>query len=160
MTNSWSLWWWDGHNCQILVLGFLSLRDCNSKECYLIKLYSELLTWHSIKPFFYLHTCCCLHGRFKSTTNMVIPASSNISIYHLIKSFFSLSTLSCDQLGHHLISHQLIIPQLIYFFVLITCLLDIVLILSWYCKEKFCLGHPWEGVNPLTPVSDQDISSP
>ena len=158
MTNSWSLWWWDGHNCQILFLGFLSLRDCNSKECYLIKLYSELLTWHSIKPFFYLHTCCCLHGRFKSTTNMVIPASSNISIHHLIKSFFSLSTLSCNQLGHHLVSHQLIIPQLIYFF----CSYHLS---AWYCldivrRNSVLVILESERVNSLTPMSDQDRISP
>ena len=39
---------------------------------------------------------------------------------------------------------QLIIPKLIYFFILNTHLVDIELI----CKEKFCLGHWWELKGP------------
>ena len=35
---------------------------------------------------------------------------------------------------------QPIIPSLIFFFILVTCLLDMVLM----CKEKFCLGHWWD----------------
>ena len=41
----------------------------------------------------------------------------------------------------NLVMDQLIIPKLIFSFVLIACLIDK---LYWYCKEKFCLGHSWE----------------
>ena len=49
--------------------------------------------------------------------------------------------------SENLILDQLIIPKLTFFFILITYLpggwygIDIVLILYWYCKEKFSLGH-------------------
>ena len=33
--------------------------------------------------------------------------------------------------------------KLIFFLILVTYLVDIVLILCWYCKEKFCLHHSW-----------------
>ena len=40
----------------------------------------------------------------------------------------------------NLVLDQLMIPQLIFsLFPLLFCL-----ILYWYCKEKFCLGHSWE----------------
>ena len=39
--------------------------------------------------------------------------------------------------SENLVLDQLINPKLIFFFILITYLVDIVL----YCKEKFCLGH-------------------
>ena len=39
-----------------------------------------------------------------------------------------------------LVLDQLIIPPLIFFFILITCLLDVVL----NCKEKFYTGHSCE----------------
>ena len=46
--------------------------------------------------------------------------------------------------SENLVLDQLIIPKLICFFILIIYLVDIVLILYWYCKEKFSLGHLWE----------------
>ena len=46
--------------------------------------------------------------------------------------------------SENLVLDQLIIPKLIFVYTLITHLDDIVLILYWYCKEKFCLGHSWE----------------
>ena len=45
-----------------------------------------------------------------------------------------------DVSSENLASDQLIIPKLI--FSLFSAL--IWLILYWYCKEKFCLGHSWE----------------
>ena len=41
---------------------------------------------------------------------------------------------SCDVSLENLVLDKLIIPLLIFF-----CL-----ILYWYCREKFCLGHSWE----------------
>ena len=48
---------------------------------------------------------------------------------------------SCGVSLENLVLNQLIIPQLIFFFILITCLLNI---LYWYCKGKFCFDHSWE----------------
>ena len=54
---------------------------------------------------------------------------------------YCLPNSSCDVSLENLVLDQLIIPYLIFFFILITCLLDN---LYWYCKEKFRLGHSRE----------------
>ena len=54
---------------------------------------------------------------------------------------YCLSYSSCDVSVENLVLDLLIIPFLGLSFILITCLLDIVLII---CKEKFCFGHLWE----------------
>ena len=42
--------------------------------------------------------------------------------------------------SENLVLDQVIIPKLTFSLVsLLICL-----ILYWYCKEKFCLGHSWE----------------
>ena len=57
----------------------------------------------------------------------------------LIKgSVYCLQHNSYDTNLGNLVLYQLIIPQIIFSFILVTFLLDIV---SLYCKEKFCLGH-------------------
>ena len=55
---------------------------------------------------------------------------------------------SCDVSLENLVLDQLIIPLLIFFFILITCLLDIVLmlcgeILSWSLKGVKGLSYTW-----------------
>ena len=57
------------------------------------------------------------------------------SLYCLQYNFYTVSL-------ENLVLDQLIISSLIFFFILITCLLDVLFI--WYCKEKFRLGHSWE----------------
>ena len=56
---------------------------------------------------------------------------------------FVIDSLPCNSddvsLGN-LVLNQLIICKLIFFIILITCLLDFVL----YCKKKFCCGHSWD----------------
>ena len=63
---------------------------------------------------------------------------------------------SCGVSSENLVLDQLIIPWLIFFCILITCILDHIkavtiflifikftILLYWWCKEKFCLGHSW-----------------
>ena len=54
---------------------------------------------------------------------------------------YFVSYTSRDVSLENLVLDQLIISYLIFPFIFITCLLDIVLI---FFKEKFCLGHSWE----------------
>ena len=54
----------------------------------------------------------------------------------IINSPYYLSYKSCDVSSENFVLDQLVIPQLIFFFILITCLLDNVLIL----KKKLYLG--------------------
>ena len=66
------------------------------------------------------------------------PLTPKISLAILL----SLPYSSCDVNFENLVFDQLIIHNLIYiFFILITCLPDIVLI---FCKGKFCFGHSKE----------------
>ena len=53
----------------------------------------------------------------------------------IINSPYYLSYKSCDVSSENFVLDQLVIPRLIFFFILINCLQDNVLIL----KEKFCL---------------------
>ena len=62
---------------------------------------------------------------------------------------------SCDVSLENLVLDQLIIPQLIFFFILITCLLDFVLIWS-----REILSWSLMGVKGLTPKSDLHLISP
>ena len=47
---------------------------------------------------------------------------------------------SYDVSNENLLLDQLIIPELMFFFILITSLLEV----YRYCKEKLCLGHTLE----------------
>ena len=62
---------------------------------------------------------------------------------------------SCDVSLENLVLDQLIIPQMIFFFILITCLLDFVLILSGEI-----LSWSLMGVKGLTPKSDLHLIYP
>ena len=55
-------------------------------------------------------------------------------------SHYCLSYNSYDVSSENVVLNHLIIPYLIFFFILVTCLFDIVLI--WW--GEFCLGHSWE----------------
>ena len=59
----------------------------------------------------------------------------------LINSSHCLLYNSCDISLENLVLNQLMIPFLIFFFILIFL---VCLILYWYCKENFCLSHSWE----------------
>ena len=73
--------------------------------------------------------------QFNSLTLLTLYLPDQICKFSLQSTiqFFNVSS-------ENLVLDQLIIPKLIFFFILITCLLDIVS----YCKEKFSLGHLWE----------------
>ena len=53
---------------------------------------------------------------------------------------YCLSYNSHDVSIENLFLDLLIIPELMFFYILITSLLN----MYWYCKEKFCLGHTLE----------------
>ena len=65
------------------------------------------------------------------------------SQYFFSNSPYCLLCKSYDINLENLVLDQTTIPLLIFFFILITCLLDAIWINS---KEKFCLGQSWVGV--------------
>ena len=71
---------------------------------------------------------------------LINPFTPEISVNN--NSPYCLLYKSCGIGLENLVLNQLIIPQSIFVFILVTCLHDTVLII--YCKEKFCLDHSWE----------------
>ena len=94
-----------------------------------------------------IHICYLLSEWFvqkkkKKKNKPQTPRLSPFNSQDLISnSTYCLPYSSCDISFENLVLDQLIILQMIFFLVFITCLLDSVLI---SLEEKFCLGHLWE----------------
>ena len=116
----------DYHN----VFGIMNLIKRYLRERTYQTKYSSRLLWQS-SVFGTMDLKC--HEIF--TFNPLTPNSHLIS-----NSPYCLSYSSCDVSLENLLLDQLIIPN--WYFSLFSSLAC--LILYWYCKEKFCLGHSWE----------------
>ena len=80
---------------------------------------------------------CCNSWWSRKLSLALLPLNSQDLISN---SPYCLLYSSCNVSLENLVLDQLIIPWLtFFFFLLLVCL-----ILYWYCKEKFCLGHSWE----------------
>ena len=121
---------------------------------------SQLLI-HMVRwSFVYLFLRCRLvslslsTGPYSMVINLKLCWSSN-SQDLISNSLYCQPYSSCDVSLENLVLAQLIIPQLIFFFILVTCLLDFALILSGEI-----LSWSLMGVKGLTPKSDLHLISP
>ena len=121
---------------------------------------SQLLIHMVRLPFVYLFLRCRLFSLSLSTgpctmvVNLKLCWSSN-SQDLISNSPYCQPYSSCDVSLENLVLDQLIIPQLIFFSILITCLLDFILILS-----REILSWSLMGVKGLAPKSDLHLISP
>ena len=96
---------------------------------------------------------------YKYLVTSLFPSTIDLEVLNMLSAYFNLTlylqdwmcnSLYCQLYNSYKISlenlvlDQLIIPKFMFFSILITYLFDIVLILYWYCKEKFCVGHSWD----------------
>ena len=121
---------------------------------------SQLLI-HMVRwSFVYLFLRCRLvslslsTGPYSMVINLKLCWSSNPQDL-ISNSLYCQPYSSCDVSLENLVLAQLIIPQLIFFFILVTCLLDFALILSGEI-----LSWSLMGVKGLTPKSDLHLISP
>ena len=87
---------------------------------------------------------CYLSLRANNITTKLTKPLSSLKLFHsqdlIHNSPYCRPYNSYDVSSENLVLDQLIIPKLLFFFILITRRLDIV----WHCEEKLFLGHFWE----------------